>query len=188
MLNAADFTSHPFAGGADFVAALPDLNPGCIILDLRMPQVDGFEVMAELQRQGIDWPIIVVTGHGEVTVAVRAMKLGALEFLEKPFTEDALLTCLKRAFPLLQERELLSERRRAATKRIASLTNREAEVLECLLAGHSNKTMAEVLGISLRTVEMHRGNMMERLQANSLAEAVTLAIDAGFRPTQTRES
>jgi len=183
MLGAAEIRSHPFGSGSDFIEALPDLEPGCILLDLRMPNMDGFGVMAELAERKIDWPVIVMTGHGEVPVAVRAMKLGAVDFIEKPFSEQALLNCFEQGMSLLDERQQSGRRRQEAHGRAASLTAREREVLQGLLAGHSNKQIAQSLGISLRTVEMHRGNMMDRLGASSLAEALTLAMEAGIKPS-----
>ena len=183
MLGAAEIRSYPYGSGADFLEAQPDLEPGCILLDLRMPQMDGFHVMDALAKRNVDWPVIVMTGHGEVPIAVRAMKKGAVDFIEKPFSEQALLGCFSQAFELLQERAASGKRRRDAVDRAAVLTAREKEVLACLLAGHSNKQIANSLGISLRTVEMHRGNMMDRLQASSLAEALTLALDAGIEPS-----
>lgn len=188
MLGASEIRSHPYGSGADFLEALPDLEPGCILLDLRMPQMDGFNVMAELAERGIDWPVIVMTGHGEIPIAVRAMKLGAVDFIEKPFSEQALLGCFGQAFDLLEERAIAGKRRREAGARAALLTAREKEVLASLLAGLSNKQIATALGISLRTVEMHRGNMMDRLQASSLAEALTLAMDAGIEPAAGKDA
>jgi two-component system response regulator FixJ len=182
MLGAAEIRSHPYGSGLDFIEALPDLEPGCILLDLRMPQMDGFEVMAQLHQRRVNWPVIVMTGHGEVPTAVRAMKLGAVDFIEKPFSEQALLGCFAQAFDLLVKRSAAGKRQYDAAKRIDLLTAREREVLAGLLVGRSNKQIAEALGISLRTVEMHRGNMMDRLQASSLAEALTLALDAGIAP------
>jgi two-component system response regulator FixJ len=182
MLGASDVRSHPFGSGEDFLDAIPDLQPGCILLDLRMPQMDGFHVMTELAKREIDWPVIVMTGHGEVPVAVRAMKLGAIYFIEKPFSEEALLASFGNAFLLLDEREANSKRRREARERVTQLTARENDVLRGLLAGESNKQLAQRLGISLRTVEMHRGNMMERLEVASLAEALKLALEAGLEP------
>lgn len=184
MLGASDIRSHPFGSGEDFLDAVPTLRPGCILLDLRMPQMDGFHVMSELARREIDWPVIVMTGHGEVPVAVRAMKLGAVDFIEKPFSEAALLSCFGTAFSLLDEREAAGRRRREACERVGQLTAREREILEGLLAGRSNKQLAARLGISLRTVEMHRGNMMDRLGVSSLAEALALALAAGLEPTR----
>ncbi len=185
MLAAANIASRPFASGVDFLDDLSDLAPGSILLDLRMPQMDGFELMTELSQREIGWPVIVMTGHGEVSVAVRAMKLGAVDFLEKPFSEEALMSCFDHAFPLLEQREADSLRRRSAMQRIGLLTAREREVLQGLLGGGSNKVIAQDLGISLRTVEMHRGNMMDRLQVDTLAEAVALALQAGLQPWAT---
>jgi two-component system, LuxR family, response regulator FixJ len=182
MLGASELRSHPFGSGEDFLDALGDLQPGCILLDLRMPNMDGFHVMDELARREVDWPVIVMTGHGEVPVAVRAMKQGAIDFIEKPFSEEALLACFGTAFSLLDERESTGKRKREARERVSHLTARESDVLKGLLAGESNKQLATRLGISLRTVEMHRGNMMERLGVSSLAQALTLALDAGLEP------
>lgn len=178
VLGTADIESRPFADGEDFLASLDHLQPGSILLDIRMPGMDGFQVMAELDRLSVDWPVVVMTGHGEVPVAVRAMKMGAVDFIEKPFGEDLLLASLERAFGLLKDRGEKAERKRAADDRIALLTAREREVLQGLLAGLSNKLIARELDISLRTVEMHRANMMDRLGVNSLAEALTLAVQA----------
>lgn len=180
MLAADSIRSHPFASGSDFLEALPDLDPGCILLDLRMPDMDGFDVMDRMAERYVDWPVIVMTGHGEVPVAVKAMKHGAIDFIEKPFTEDVLHGSLEQGMAVLASREASGQRKRAARERVATLTARELSVLQALLSGHSNKSIAKEIGISLRTVEMHRGNMMERLQVGSLAEALTLAIDAGI--------
>lgn len=188
MLGASDIRSHPFGSGEDFLDAVPDLQPGCILLDLRMPQMDGFHVMSELARRDIDWPVIVMTGHGEVPVAVQAMKLGAVDFIEKPFSEEALLSSFATASSLLSEREASGRRRREARERVGQLTGREREILEGLLGGESNKQLAARLGISLRTVEMHRGNMMDRLEVASLAEALALALEAGIEAPRPRPS
>jgi FixJ family two-component response regulator len=186
MLTDAELKSHPFAGGSDFLDALPDLKPGCILLDVRMPDMDGLAVMAELARRGVDWPVVFMTGHGEVQIAVEAMKLGAIDFLQKPFEEEALLACFRRGFAQLDARSEASGRRADARGRVEQLTAREREVLDGLLAGLSNKLIADRLGISLRTVEMHRGNMMDRLGVDNLAEALTLAMEAGIAPAAAR--
>jgi two-component system, LuxR family, response regulator FixJ len=182
MLGTAELTSRPFASGTDFLENLDDLKPGCILLDIRMPQVDGFHVMAELLRKHVEWPVIVMTGHGEVSVAVRAMKLGAVDFIEKPFEEAVLLSSLDRAFVLLKDRGETAQRKQQAQERVNALTAREMEVLQGLMAGMANKLLARELDISLRTVEMHRANMMDRLGVSSLAEALTLAVQAGVEP------
>lgn len=181
MLGASDIRSYPFGSGADFLDSLADLEPGCVLLDLRMPDLDGFDVMTALRRREVDWPVVVMTGHGEVPVAVRAMKLGAVDFIEKPFSESDLLSCFKHAFSLLDQREADTQRRKAAQDRVALLTTRESDVLRGLLAGETNRQLAARLGISLRTVEMHRGNMMERLQVANLAEALSVAHEAGLK-------
>ncbi len=182
MLGVADLQSRPFGSGQDLLDSLGEIQPGAVLLDIRMPQMDGFQVMAELSRRGVEWPVVVMTGHGEVSVAVQAMKAGAVDFLEKPFGEDVLLASLTRAFGLLQDRTEKAERRRTAQDRTALLSSRESEVLRGLMAGLSNKMLARRLDISLRTVEMHRANMMDRLQVGSLAEALTLAVQAGIEP------
>jgi two-component system, LuxR family, response regulator FixJ len=178
MLASDDLEAATFSGGEELIANLDRLEPGCILLDVRMPRMDGFEVMSALRQRGIDWPIIVMTGHGEVPVAVRAMKSGAIDFIEKPFGEDVLAASLERGFLLLDERSNKDQHRRSAQERISSLSGREREVLQGLLAGLPNKLVADRLGISLRTVEMHRANMMDRLRVKSLAEALTLAVQS----------
>lgn len=184
MLGTAGLASRPFRNGEAFVAALGELEPGCILLDVRMPRMDGFQVMEALHEASIDWPIVVMTGHGEVPVAVRAMKLGAVDFIEKPFGEDLLMASLERAFRLLEERGGKAEGKRIAKERIERLTRRENEVLRGLIGGFSNKALAGHMGLSLRTVEMHRANMMDRLKVGSLAEALTLAVQADVEPLE----
>ncbi len=182
MLGASQMHSHPFGSGEDFLDAVPDLQPGCVLLDLRMPKMDGFQVLDELAKREVDWPVIVMTGHGEVPIAVRAMKAGALDFVEKPFSEASLMSCFETAFALLDRSAESGQQKQAALQRVRRLTVRETEVLQGLLAGESNRQLAGRLGISLRTVEMHRANMMESLEVKSLAEALTLSIEAGLKP------
>ena len=182
MLSSGEFQSRPFSSGTDLLESLAQLHPGCILLDIRMPDMDGFQVMEELAARDLEWPVIVMTGHGEVSVAVRAMKMGAVDFIEKPFDEALLLASLERAFALLEDRREKANRRRLAEQRIRQLSSRESEVLRGLMAGLPNKVLARRLDISLRTVEMHRANMMDRLGVASLAEALTLAVQAGVEP------
>jgi two-component system response regulator FixJ len=138
--------------------------------------------MTELAERQVPWPVIAMTGHGEIPVAVRAMKLGAVDFLEKPFEEAVLLGSLDRAFGLLKDRGEKAAGKREAKARIGALSAREHEVLRGLMAGLSNKMLARRLDISLRTVEMHRANMMDRLAVGSLAEALTLGVQAALEP------
>jgi two-component system response regulator FixJ len=182
MLGAAGLQTRPFGSGGDFLGSLGELADGCVLLDIRMPEMDGLQVMAALAERQVAWPVIAMTGHGEVPVAVRAMKLGAVDFLEKPFEESILLTSLDRAFNLLRDRGEQAGRKRTAEDRLAALTARELEVLKGLMAGLSNKLLARRLDISLRTVEMHRANMMDRLRVGSLAEALTIGVQAGVEP------
>ena len=181
-LGAAGIQSRPFGSGTDFLESLEELQDGCILLDLRMPETDGFQVMTELAEREVSWPVIAMTGHGEIPVAVRAMKLGAVDFLEKPFEETVLLGSLDRAFGLLKDRGEKAASKRDAKARIGALSARELEVLRGLMAGLSNKLLARRLDISLRTVEMHRANMMDRLAVGSLAEALTLGVQATLDP------
>ena len=182
MLNASRLQARPFASGPELIDSIGELERGVILLDIRMPEMDAFQVMGALAKLGVNWPVVVMTGHGEIAVAVRAMKLGAVDFLEKPFAEDVLLSALERAFQLLKERGEQAERRRLALRRIEVLSRRETEILRGLLAGLPNKMLSRRLDISLRTVEMHRANMMSRLEVASLAEALMLAIVAGLEP------
>lgn len=182
MLSTGGTPARPFASGQDFLDSLDHLEPGCILLDIRMPGISGVEVMEELDRRRIEWPVVVMTGHGEVSLAVQTMKLGAIDFLEKPFDEESLRSCIDRAFALIEENAAAAGRKRDAVTRIEKLTPRERDVLQGLLAGCSNKVIAHRLGISLRTAEMHRANLMQRLGAKSLAEVIQLGADAGVEP------
>lgn len=182
MLGTSGTRSRPFASGIDFIDSLDHLEPGCILLDVRMPDIDGIGVLGELAKRDITWPVIIMTGHGEVALAVETMKLGAIDFLEKPFEETLLHSSLERAATLLEAEAGESERRREAKSRVASLTDREREVLRGLLAGMPNKLIAHRFGISLRTAEMHRANMMQRLGVKSLADALRIAGDGDLKP------
>jgi two-component system response regulator FixJ len=184
MLGIAGMRTRPFASGLDFIDSLEHLEPGCILLDVRMPDIDGVEVLEELAKREITWPVIIMTGHGEVSLAVQTMKLGALDFLEKPFEEDLLQTCLGRASAALAKDTGEADIRREAKVRIERLTERERDVLQGLVGGLSNKLIAHRLGISLRTAEMHRANMMHRLGVKSLADALRIASQAGLEPME----
>jgi len=180
MLGSGEFQSRPFASGQDLLDSLSDLQPGCLLLDIRMPDMDGFQVMEALAARGIEWPIVIMTGHGEVSVAVRAMKMGAVDFLEKPFDEALLLASLERAFELLKDRHEKADRRRIAEQRIGQLSCREYEVLRGLMAGMPNKLLARRPDIRLRTVETHRANIHRKLGTDSRAELVRHALELGL--------
>lgn len=178
LMKTAGFMPRPYLTGGDFLADAPGLALGCVLLDIRMPEIDGLDVIDRLGRIAGRLPIIVMTGHGDVGTAVRAMKLGAIDFLEKPFENDVLLRSLDQAFVILARDALADQQRRAAEQRIEVLTPRERDVLALLADGKSNKEVAMALALSVRTVEMHRATMFDRLGVRTLPEALKLAFRA----------
>jgi two-component system response regulator FixJ len=163
-----------------FLQAAPQLEAGCILLDIQMPRMGGLEVQEQLNTLGVRLPVIVMTGHGDVTTAVRAMKAGAIDFVEKPFDDGPLVAMIESALanPWQQRQDLEVAR---ATERVATLSPREYQVLISLLAGNPNKVIAHDLAIRVRTVEVHRARMLERLGVRTLAEAIRLGVLAGLR-------
>ncbi len=153
-----------------------------MLLDLRMPEIDGLGVLRATADQLPRFHVIMISAHGDVTTAVQSMQLGATDFLEKPFTEGALLKALDQAFVSLAERTTLFQRKQAARERVATLSEREREVLQGLLAGLGNKQLAAALDLSPRTVEMHRARMMDHLAAQTLPDALRMAFDADLAP------
>jgi two-component system response regulator FixJ len=181
-LGAAGFEVRAFRSGRDFLDEADALAAGCVLLDMRMPHMDGIAVLEELGERVAHLPVVMITGHGDVNTAVKAMKGGATDFLEKPFTDAALFEVLNTVFSALPARAVADAERTQAKAQVAKLTPRESELLQGLLTGLSNKGVANRLGISVRTVEMHRSNLMERVGARSLAEVVHLALLAGMKP------
>ena len=180
MLRHSGFTVKTYPDGLTFLESVPEDYDGCILLDVRMPGMDGLAVQNALNQRGINMPVIILTGHGDVPVAVEAMKGGAIEFLEKPYEKQALVGAIENAFALLDNQAVDDKRAREAKARLTDLTPREREVLECLVDGLTNKGIAQALSISPRTVEIHRAHMMEKLQADSLSNALRLAFLAGI--------
>lgn len=180
MLRHSGFTVKTYPDGLTFLESVPEDYDGCILLDVRMPGMDGLAVQNALNQRGINMPVIILTGHGDVPVAVEAMKGGAIEFLEKPYEKQALVGAIENAFALLDNQAVDDKRAREAKARLTDLTPREREVLECLVEGLTNKGIAQALSISPRTVEIHRAHMMEKLQADSLSNALRLAFLAGI--------
>lgn len=180
LLRTSGFDVRVHETGTAFLKTLREAPPGCILLDIRMPEMDGLEVQRELSRRGVTLPIIVLTGHGDVPIAVAAMKAGAVEFLEKPFEKAMLLAALEIGFARLDHGHQAMDAAREAAVVIARLTPREQEVLEGLAAGLPNKTIAYDLGISPRTVEVHRANIMAKLEVRSFSAALRLAFAAGL--------
>jgi PAS domain S-box-containing protein len=181
LLASHGYATEMYAGGAELLGE-PRLDRGCILLDLRMPGMDGHAVQRELVRRGSALPVIVMSAHGDLTAAVEAMKLGAVEFLQKPPSEEALLAAVHRGIETFDRGADRRQAKAAAEARLACLSPRELQILQGLLAGLSNKAIARRLGLSPRTVEMHRANMMGDLGLSSLPEALRLAIDAELAP------
>jgi two-component system response regulator FixJ len=178
MLKTSGFEVRTFSSGLALLKDIRHLDPGCILLDIRMPDMDGLQVQQALNNQGVAMPVIVLTGHGDVATAVRAMKSGASDFLEKPFEKASLIEAIGRACEMLERHDAASASEREANLRIAALTPRERDVLRELARGHPNKTIAFDLGISPRTVEVHRANVMNKLDVRSLSEALRIAFAA----------
>jgi two-component system response regulator FixJ len=163
-----------------FLSMLTAEHQGCIITDIRMPDVTGIDLLRRVRELNVQMPVIVITGHGDVTLAVEAMKLGAFDFLEKPFDDETMISAVRLALDRSRQTEKASADRIELEKRLASLSNREREVLDGLIAGHANKVIASDLAISPRTVEIYRANVMTKMQAASLSELVRMAIAAGL--------
>jgi two-component system, LuxR family, response regulator FixJ len=183
-LSTAGLAVRAYDSGAAFLDALPTLQPGCIVSDIRMPGIDGLELQRRLKSLKINLPMIIMTGHGDVRLAVEAMKAGAIDFIEKPFDDDLLLAAIRVAldrYDKTGQREIEVAQTHA---RLESLSNREREVLLGLLAGHPNKTIAYDLKLSARTVEVHRANVMTKMGAGSLSELVRMALGANILPPE----
>jgi two-component system, LuxR family, response regulator FixJ len=186
LLETRGHTVRSFASAPEFLAAAPTLRPGVLISDIRMPEMDGLELQNRLAERGLSFPLIVITGHGDVPLAVQAMKAGALDFIEKPFAAEAMIQAVSAALARLAEPSEEDPLTAAASARLALLTPREREVLDGLLAGLPNKSIAYDLAISPRTVEIHRARVMDKMGARSLSELVRLSLAAGMQPRQRR--
>ena len=180
MLKTSGFDVQTWPSGVAFLKEARSAASGCVLLDVRMPEMYGLEVQQALIEHGVAMPVIVLTGHGDITIAVRAMKAGAVDFLEKPFEKARLLDAIEEAFARLEDTAGRADRAQDAAIAIASLTAREREVLEGLAQGLPNKTIAFDLDISARTVEVHRANLMSKLNVRSLSEALRIAFAAGM--------
>ena len=179
MLKTSGYQVKTYTSGVELLKERK-IEPGCILLDVRMPEMDGLQVQKALQDRGLTHPVIVMTGHGDVTVAVQAMKAGAVDFIEKPFEKAQMLTAIEEGFSRIAQAGRSTKRAEEARVRLQSLTPRERDVLEGLVRGHPNKTIAYDLDISPRTVEIHRANLMSKLGVASLSEALRIAFAAGL--------
>jgi two-component system response regulator FixJ len=184
MLKTSGFTVRTFASGVALLKE-PALAEGCILLDVRMPIVDGLEVQQTLRANGVNLPVIIMTGHGDIDVAVQAMKHGAIDFIEKPFEKAVLLSAIGEGFSRLEHAGRSHARANEARVILGALTPREKDVLKGLARGHPNKTIGFDLGISSRTVEIHRANLMSKLDAASLSGALRIAFAAELDQDET---
>ena len=182
LLKVADFEPRPFLNGSDFLEEASRLSAGCVLLDIRMPGQDGLEVLAAMRQRQLDLPVIVMTGHGDIPIAVRAMQLGAVSFIEKPFEEDQLLEAVAAAFDAIERRLEFTSARREATERLSRLSQRETELLHILVDGKSNKEAAYLMDLSVRTVEMHRAAIFDKMGVRTLAQAIRIVFTAGQLP------
>ena len=183
LLRSAGFAVRDFSSAHALLAEGP-LPGACLIADIRMPDMDGLTMQEELTKRGSRLPVIIVTGHGDVPLAVRAMKAGAVDFIEKPYNDEAILESVRRAIDLKRLAPRLPEEEAASIQLIDGLTPRERDVLEHVIAGRPNKLIAFELGISPRTVEIHRAHLMDKMNAGSLPELVRVAFAAGIVPAR----
>lgn len=180
LLRGAGFKVEKWPDGESFLKGVDQSPPACVLLDVRMSGMDGLQVQSRMAEQGLNHPVIILTGHGDIGTAVRAMRAGAVDFLEKPFNRDRLLEALQAAILRLTDREGQRAREHWARTQIALLTDREREVLDGLACGYPNKTIAYDLGISSRTVEVYRANAMTKLDVTNFADVLRVAFAAGL--------
>lgn len=177
LLSSADLTPVVYESAAALLARAGELQPGgCIITDVRMPGMTGLELVVELKRRAIHNPVVVLTGHGDVALAVEAMKAGVVDFIEKPFDEDVLLKAVENALAREEGLTARQAERDAVAARVAQLSQREREVFEAVVQGDSNKSAAQKLGISPRTVEIYRAHVMDKMGAKTLSDLVRMAL------------
>jgi two-component system response regulator FixJ len=178
LLATSGFAVRVYESAAAFLEALPSVQPGCVVTDVRMPGIDGLALQRELKSRAVGLPVIVITGHGDVPLAVEAMKAGAVDFIEKPFNDETLLSAIRVAIERHGHDTRRDDEITAIKTKLSSLSPREREVLDGLIAGLPNKTIAYDLKISARTVEVHRANLMTRMSAHSVADLVRMVFIA----------
>lgn len=174
LIDCAGLKVRAWPSASDFLDAIDTVERGCIVTDVRMPGISGIELVERLKALGITDPVIVITGHADVPMAIRAMKQGVADFIEKPFTDEAILSAIRSALSRTSGNEQLQAERQQVLARMEMLSQREREVLEGLVEGHANKVIAFDLAISARTVEVYRANVMTKMQAHSLSELVRM--------------
>jgi two-component system, LuxR family, response regulator FixJ len=178
LMRSANLLVTAYDSATTFLRALPHISDGCIVTDVRMPGLSGIELLRHLKEAGLKLPVIVVTGHGDVPIAVEAMKLGAVDFFEKPFDGDKMVAAVQSALSNCRKEAEFDAERRELQERLATLTPRERDVLKGLVAGNPNKVIAYDLGISPRTVEIYRANLMTKMKSGSLSELVRMTLHA----------
>ena len=176
LLESADLHVETYASAPAFLAALPGARPGCVITDVRMPEMSGQELVARLAALDARLPVIMITGHGDIPMAVEAMRSGVIDFIEKPFSESRILDALKRALSAISEAPAVSGDRAQVLQRLETLSERERQVLDGVVGGHPNKVIARDLGISPRTVEIYRAKLMTKMHADNLAALVRMTL------------
>lgn len=176
LLSTAGLAVRVHDSAVAFLKVLPDAQPGCVVTDIRMPEMDGLELQRRLAELKSGFPVIVMTGHGDVPMAVEAMKAGAVDFIEKPFDDETLLSAIRSALDRHSRNREREDRMVSIRKRLDALSSRERDVLKGLAAGKANKVIAYDLGISARTVEVYRANVMTKMQADSLSELVRMVL------------
>jgi two-component system, LuxR family, response regulator TtrR len=184
LLEANGFQARAFATADEFLAALPLEDLGCIVLDVRMPGMGGIELHDELLRREFDIPVLFVTGHGDVPMAVARMKSGAVDFLEKPFNDTQMCKLVRQCLDRAEDKQAAQELRTNVNTRLERLTGRERQVLDLIVAGRLNKQIADDLTISIKTVEAHRANIMDKLNARSMADLMKIALHAAEIPRE----
>lgn len=180
LLRSAKIEVKTYDSAMAFLASSKAISSGCIVTDVRMPEMSGIDLLQRLNERGVKVPVIVITGHADVALAVQAMKMGAVDFIEKPFDDDLFIAAVRAALSRQESEARRDTERTELHDRLATLSNREHEVLEGLVAGNPNKTIAYDLGISPRTVEIYRANVMTKMKAASLSELVRMALIAGL--------
>lgn len=182
LVKTIDLNVVAFHSAGEFLEAFNPAGPSCLVLDVRMPAMSGLELQSELEARGVNLPIIMITGHGDVRMAVEAMKNGAVDFLEKPFRMQELCDVIQRAMRLAEENWRASRQRESVDRQIGQLTPAERAVLELVVAGRTNKMMADELGLSVRAIEDRRARMMKKLGVTSRAELLRLVGTADLSP------